>query len=70
MNIRDRRKSFRGRGQQGQNYRGRPSYVNNYRNDFRRDNFRELQTTEVKIIEEDIEGIIVFGRGRSRSRDR
>ena len=41
-NSRDRRTSFRGRGQYGQNYRGKLQYVNTYRNDFRRDNFREM----------------------------
>ena len=42
-NSGDRRTSFRGRVQYGQNYREIPCYVNNYRNDFRRDNLRELQ---------------------------
>ena len=45
LNSRDRRTSFSGRGQYGQNYRGRLHYVNNYRNDFRKDNFREIQNS-------------------------
>ena len=47
-----------GRAQHGQNYRGRPRYVDNYRNDFRRGNFRETQLMEVSIIELDIQAII------------
>ena len=37
---RDRRISFSGRIQSGQNYRNRPMYEQNYRNDFRRGNIR------------------------------
>ena len=58
LNSGDRRTLFRSRGQNGQNYRGRPHYINNYRNDFRRDNCREIQITEVKIFEVEIEGIL------------
>ena len=32
-----------GRAWYGQNYRGRLQYVDNYRNDFRRGNFKEIQ---------------------------
>ena len=39
-NSGDRRMSFRGRAQYGQNYRGRLLYVNNYIHDFRTGNFR------------------------------
>ena len=42
-NSGDRRTSFTSRAQYGQNYRGRLQYVDNYRNDFRRGNFRETQ---------------------------
>ena len=50
-NSGDRRKSFRGRGRYGQNcgqnyrqnYRGKLQYTDNYRNDLRRGNFREMQ---------------------------
>ena len=36
----DRRISFSGRSQYGQNYRGRPGYEQSHRNDFKRGNFR------------------------------
>ena len=35
--------SFRGSAQYGQNYRGGLEYVDNYGNDFKRGNFREMQ---------------------------
>ena len=42
-NSGDRRISYRGRAQYGQNYRGRLQYVQNYRSDFRRGNCRGMQ---------------------------
>ena len=39
LNSEDRRTSFRSRGRYGQNYWGRPQYVNTYRNTLRRENF-------------------------------
>ena len=39
-NSRDRRIQFSSRIQYGQNYRGRPRYEQNYRNDYRRGNFK------------------------------
>ena len=54
-NSGDRRMSFRCRVQYGQNYRGRLHYVNNYRNDFRRENFRGMQNYRSQILEVDIE---------------
>ena len=36
--------SYRGRSQSGQNYRGRPQYDHNYRIDFRKGNFRGMQS--------------------------
>ena len=41
--ITDRRIPYIGRGLYCQRYRGRLGYVNNYRNDYRRDNFRNMQ---------------------------
>ena len=73
LNSRDRRTPFRGRGQYGQNYRGRPHYVNTYRNDFRRDNFRETQNYRCQNVRGGYRRNYRndnFGRGRSRSRDR
>ena len=42
LNSRDIGTSFRGRGQYRQNYMKQLLYVNSYRNDFRRENFREM----------------------------
>ena len=42
--------SLRGRGQYRQNYRGRPQYVNTYRNDYRRQNLEEYKITEVRMF--------------------
>ena len=42
-NSGDRQTAYIERGQYGQNYRGRPHYINNYRDDFRRGNFRDMQ---------------------------
>ena len=39
-NSGDKRMSYRGRAQYGQNYRGRSQYDQNYRSYFRRGNFR------------------------------
>ena len=72
-NSRDRRTSFRGRGQYGENYKGIPCYVNNYRNDFRRDNSRETQNYRGQNFRGGYRRNYRnknFGRGRSRSRDR
>ena len=44
-NSGDRRMSYRGRAQYGQNYRG----------DFRKGNFRGMQNIEVRILEVDLE---------------
>ena len=35
--------SFRSRAQYRQNYRGRSQFFDNYRNDFRKENLREMQ---------------------------
>ena len=72
-NSRVRRTSFRGTSQSRQNYRGRPIYVNNYRNDFRRDNFREIQNYRGQNFRGGYRNNYrndSFGRGRSSSRDR
>ena len=64
---------FRGRGQYGQNYIGRPQYVNAFRNDFRRENFRGTQNYRSKYFGGGYRGNYRndnFGRGRSRSRER
>ena len=72
-NIGDRRTSFRGRGQHGQNYRGGSQYVNTYREDFRRDNFGGMQNYRGQNFRG---GYRVnyrnhnFGIGRSRSTER
>ena len=42
-NSGDRRMSFRGRAQHGQNYTGKLKYSNHYRSDFRRGDFRGTQ---------------------------
>ena len=68
----DRKTSFRCSGQYRQNYRGRPWYVNNYRNDFRRDNFRETQNNRSQTFRGGYRRNYRndnFGRGRSRSRE-
>ena len=56
-NSGDRRMSFGGRAQYGQNYRRRSQYVDNYRNYFRTGHFRAMHIIEVRIIEVDIETI-------------
>ena len=73
MNSGDGRTSFIGRGQYGQIYRVRPHYVNNYKNDFRRDNFREMQNYEGQNFRGGYRRSYTndnFGRGGSRSRER
>ena len=65
--------SFRGRAQYGQNYRGRLKYDYNFRSDFRRGSFRGPQNYRSYNF---IGGYKrhhlseVFGRGRSRSKER
>ena len=54
-----------------ENYRGRPQYVNTYRNDFRRDNFREMQNyrgQNFRVGYRSNNRNNNFGRGRSRLR--
>ena len=71
LNSGDRRTSLRGRGQYGQNYSGRPQYVNVYMNDFRRDNVRRTQNYRGKNFRGGYRSNNRndnFGRGRSRSR--
>ena len=73
LNSEDRRTSFRGRGQYRQNNRGRLCYINNYRNDFRRYNFKEMQTYRDQNFRGECRRNYrnnKFGRGRSRSRER
>ena len=65
--------SFRGIAQNGRNYRGRSQYVNNYRNDFRGENFRGTQNYRVQNYRGGYRANCKndnFGRGRSRSRER
>ena len=72
-NSGDRRTSFRGRAQYGQDYRGRSQYVHNYINDFRRGNFRGMQNYRGQNLIGGYEGNYCndkFGRGISRSRGR
>ena len=57
-NSGDRRMSFICRGQYEQNFRGRLQYVNAYRNDFRRDNFRGMQNYRSQNLEVYIQVII------------
>ena len=73
----DRRTSFSGRIEYGQNNRDRPRYNQNYRGDFRRRNFRgNLQSNQNyrdQIIEVDIEEIIetiIVKEVERRSRER
>ena len=71
-NSRDRRTSFRCRGQYGQNYRGRLCYINNYRNDYK-DNFRGMQGYRGQNFRGGYRRNYRndnFERGRSRSRER
>ena len=71
-NSGDMRISSRGSAQYRQNYKGRSQYVNNYRNDFRRQNFRGMQTYRGPNFRGGYRGNYRnanFGRGRSRSRE-
>ena len=68
----DRRTSFRGRDQYGQNYTGRLQYHNTYRNNLRRDNFRGMQNCRSQHFSAGYRSNYRndnFGRGRSRSRE-
>ena len=61
------------RGQCGQNYRGRSKYINTFRNDFRRDNFRVTQNYRGQNYRGGYRGNYSndnFRRGRGRSRER
>ena len=72
-NSGDRIMSFWVRARYGQNYRGRLQYVDNYRNDFRRENFREMQNYSGQHYRGGYRGSYRndnFGRHRSRSRER
>ena len=72
-NSGDRRTSFRGRAQYGQNYRGRSQYVNNYRNEFRIGNIRGMQNYRGRHFTDRYRGNYSnenFGKGRSRCRER
>ena len=69
----DWRTSFTGRGKYRQNYRGKPQYVNTYRNEFRKDNFRETQNCIGQNFRGRYRGNYRnnnFGRGRNRCRER
>ena len=64
---------FRGRAQFGQNYRRTLQYVSNYRNDFRRGNFRGMQNYIGQNFTGGYRGNYQnddFGRGRCRSGER
>ena len=73
VKSRDRRTSFKSRGQYGQNYRRRPCYVNNCRNNFRIDKFRDVQNYRGQNFRGGYKRNYRnnnFRRGRSRSRDK
>ena len=69
----DRRMSYIGRVQYGQNYRGRSPYDQNYRRNFRRGNVRGMQSYRGQNFRGGYRGNLRndnFGRGRSRPRER
>ena len=75
----DRRISFSGRSQYGQNYRGRPRYEQSYRSDLEEESLQVMwECIKIRILGERIIELGIrenyrnenYERGRSRSRER
>ena len=72
-NSGDRKMSYRGTAQYGQNYRGRLQYDQNYRSDSRTGNFRGVQNCRGQNFRGGYRGNFRnnnLGRGRSRFREK